>query len=201
MKQISLIGDSIRIGYQPIVTELLADQASVWGPEENGGHTVNLLIHLRDWMTAHLPQADVIHINSGLHDLKTITPDSREQVIPLDHYRRNVRALLTALQEHTHAKLIWATTTLVIDQRFRDQYNNGADVGFLRYNEDVLAYNDAARQICGDLNIPVNDLYAVVKDAGPEKIMEDDGIHFLNEGSAVLAAAVVAAVVAAVQNV
>jgi len=195
MPQISLIGDSIRMDYEPLVAERLAGRADVWGPEENGGHSVNLLKHLHDWMIARSPSADVIHINAGLHDLATITVASRDQVIPLEHYRRNVRTLLTALQENTDAKLIWATATPVIDQRFRDCWNNGEDVGFLRYNEDVLAYNHAAKQICTDLNIPVNDLYDVVQSASPEKIMQDDGIHFLEEGSAILAEAVAGVVV------
>ena len=32
-----LIGDSIRMGYQPFVTEALAGEAEIWAPEENGG--------------------------------------------------------------------------------------------------------------------------------------------------------------------
>lgn len=39
--EIVLIGDSIRMGYEPVVRAALAGRATVWGPETNGGHTVN----------------------------------------------------------------------------------------------------------------------------------------------------------------
>ena len=36
MKQVLLLGDSIRMLYQPVVGEKLSDIAEVSGPEENG---------------------------------------------------------------------------------------------------------------------------------------------------------------------
>ncbi len=194
MPNVTLIGDSIRMGYQPLVADRLKGKFDVWGPEENGGNTANLLQNLPGWMLAREPAADIIQINSGLHDLKTVTPDVRAQVVPPDHYRRNVRLLLSLLQENTEAKLIWATTTPVIDERFRAMWGDGGEVGFLRYNEDVIAYNAAAKQICGELDVTVNDLYTVVDQAGPHELMDDDGIHFTEAGYAALADAVVDAV-------
>ncbi|HEY66459.1 MAG TPA: hypothetical protein G4O02_18060 [Caldilineae bacterium] len=41
-----LIGDSIRMGYEPFVWEMLQGVADVWGPEENGGTSQNVLDHL-----------------------------------------------------------------------------------------------------------------------------------------------------------
>lgn len=194
MPQLTLIGDSIRMGYQPVVADRLEGKIDVWGPEANGGNTANLLQCLHAWAIARKPAADTVHINAGLHDLKTVMPDLRDQVIPPDHYRRNVRLLLQLLRDHTDAKLIWATTTPVIDERFRTRWNEGLDVGFLRYNEDVIAYNAVATEICGELNVAVHDLYTVVEQAGPHELMTEDGVHFTEAGYAVLAAAVANAV-------
>ncbi len=36
MKNIILLGDSVRMQYQPVVAEKLSDIAAVSGPEENG---------------------------------------------------------------------------------------------------------------------------------------------------------------------
>ena len=36
MKQILLLGDSLRMGYQPFVAKKLEGKAQVSGPEENG---------------------------------------------------------------------------------------------------------------------------------------------------------------------
>ena len=54
MKQVLLLGDSIRMQYQPVVGKKLADIAEVSGPEDNGrwsGYTLN---SLRFWLP-HLP--------------------------------------------------------------------------------------------------------------------------------------------------
>ena len=59
MKQVILLGDSIRMQYQKSVGEKLADIAEVSGPEENGrwsGYTLN---SLRFW----LPQLPVPDLN------------------------------------------------------------------------------------------------------------------------------------------
>ena len=50
MKKLILLGDSIRMGYQREVEEILRDRMEVFGPNENGrwsGYTLN---SLRFWM-------------------------------------------------------------------------------------------------------------------------------------------------------
>ena len=69
MKKVILIGDSIRMGYQPTVQQALLNQAHVWVPQENGGTSTNVLAHLDEWILSHRP--DIVHLNCGLHDLKT----------------------------------------------------------------------------------------------------------------------------------
>ena len=59
MKQVLLLGDSIRMQCQPVVGEKLADIAQVSGPEENGrwsGYTLN---SLRFWLP-QLPSPDLV---------------------------------------------------------------------------------------------------------------------------------------------
>ena len=63
-----LIGDSIRMGYQPFVTEALAGEAEIWAPEENGGDSRNVPAHLEAWVIARAPHT--VHVNCGLHDVK-----------------------------------------------------------------------------------------------------------------------------------
>ena len=68
MKQIILLGDSIRMQYQPVVGEKLADIAAVSGPDENcrwSGYTLN---SLRFWLP-QLPSPDLVQWNCGLWDM------------------------------------------------------------------------------------------------------------------------------------
>lgn len=169
-----LLGDSIRMGYQATVIEELAAVAEVWAPTENGAHTTNLLTQLSTWV---LPKnAAVIHVNAGLHDLKTLHWETRELVVPPKHYRENVERLLRTMRERTAAKVIWATTTLVNDEGSRQAREKNRQ--FRRYDADVQAYNRVAVQVCRKLRVPVNDLYAVSR--GAQQL--PDGVHFTPEG-------------------
>lgn len=179
-KLVILLGDSIRLGYQATVIEELAGVAEVWAPKENGAHTPNLLTQLSTWV---LPKnADVIHLNAGLHDLKTLHWESRELVVPLKHYRENVESLLRTMRERTSAKVIWATTTLVNDEGSREAREKNRE--FRRYDADVQAYNRAAVQVCRKLRVPVNDLYALSREHAAKQL--PDGVHFTPDGYAVL---------------
>ncbi|MEI7832960.1 MAG: GDSL-type esterase/lipase family protein [bacterium] len=179
MKNVILIGDSIRMGYQETVTKELADVAEVWGPEENGGHTINVLGYLHYWVFPR--PADVIHINCGLHDLKTIVYGETENLIPLHQYRENIRRMLQKLRAQTSATLIWATTTPINEQVANETHLQWKD--FSRYEADVLRYNQAALEVTGELGVPVDDLYSIVMTAEPATILrQNDGVHFTGEG-------------------
>ena len=99
-----LIGDSIRMHYQAMVTERLADVAEIWGPKENGGTSANILEHLDEWAISK--PAAVIHLNCGLHDLKR--EFDGPNTIPLDDYAANVETIFSRIKSETAATLIWA---------------------------------------------------------------------------------------------
>jgi lysophospholipase L1-like esterase len=183
-KKVVLIGDSIRIGYQPVVMKKLKSLAEVWGPEVNGGTSSNVIKNLHYWVKEQAP--DIVHINAGLHDLRTLYYNSGPgvNVIPLDHYRDNIRTIFDYVKTRTDARLIWATTTPVIYEKAHEAHTGSAD--FDRYNEDVIAYNRAALKIAAKMNVPVNDLYQLVMSATPEKIIRNDGVHFTEEGNEML---------------
>lgn len=190
MKQVTLIGDSIRLGYEETVRSELSGLAEVWSPKENGGHTPNVLTFLHLWVLNRQPQPDLVHINAGLHDLKTIWYGGQESIVPVEHYRRNVEIILRTIRERTRAKVIWATTTPVIYERAHAnhaQYND-----FDRYDEYVVSYNIAATQVCKRFGVPINDLYALVTETGAEQLLGDDGVHFTAAGQQLLGKAVAA---------
>jgi len=177
MKTIVLIGDSIRMGYQEAVRTKLADWADVWGPEQNGGTSKNVLTHLDEWALTRHP--DVLHINCGLHDLrKEFGQDSA--AVPLSRYSENVRTILTRVTIETEATVIWALTTPV------NQEWHHKNKGFDRWETDVVAYNAVAVDIARELGIVVNDLFAAVTSAGRDDHLLPDGVHFKPEGYALI---------------
>jgi hypothetical protein len=68
LKTVALIGDSIRIGYQPYVKQSFNGVAHIWTPVINGGNSRNILNNIQAWMDD--AKADIVHINCGLHDIK-----------------------------------------------------------------------------------------------------------------------------------
>lgn len=185
MKDVVLIGDSIRMACQRYVQRELDGFARVWGPEENGGTSRNVLDHLDEWVLSRDP--DVVHVNAGIHDV-TRDADSQTPRVKLEDYSENVREVLTSIQERTRARIIWATTTPV-SERLNTELH-GDTPRKRRFEADIVAYNEAALKQVRTLAIDVNDLYDVAMQAGREEILAPDGVHFTDQGSAVLGKAV-----------
>ena len=181
MKQVVLIGDSIRMGYQAAVRRELAAVAEVWGPEENGGTSANVLAHLDEWALARSPA--LVHVNCGLHDLRKAFGEA-QSFIPLTQYAANVREVLTRLTAMAGTRVVWASTTPV------DEKRHHAVKGFDRFEADVRAYNAAALAVAAELGVAVDDLFAVVTPAGKGRLLGEDGVHFTAEGYDVLGQAV-----------
>jgi acyl-CoA thioesterase-1 len=171
LPRVLIIGDSISMYYKPEVRRLLAGKANVYRVPDNGKSTMYGLKNMDDWLGDG--NWAVIHFNFGLHDI-VVMPSGQHQV-PIEDYGKNLRQLLQQLRA-TNAKLIWAATTPV---------PSGSSN---RHEEDVLAYNAAAKKIMDENRIPIDDLHAFV-DARPDKatMQWPANVHFRAEGSAVLA--------------
>ena len=181
MKQVILIGDSIRMGYQPVVAAALRGAAEVWGPEQNGGDSANVLAHLDEWVIDRQP--DIVHANAGLHDMKRPFGARRNQV-PLDQYRANLETIFRRIQDETHGILVWAKTTPVNEQWHHQRK------GFDRFEADVEAYNGAAVALAAAAGVEVDDLCRAVLEGGRDRVLADDGVHFTPRGYNLLGKAV-----------
>lgn len=189
MKKAILIGDSIRMGYEPVVKTLLSGMADIWAPEENCGHTRTTLANLDEWVMSRNP--DIVHINCGLHDMAREPGDPPGNFIycPVDEYRENVRAILKRLLSRSAATILWALTTPVSLER-QHAYNYPVN----RTSADVANYNIAASAVAQAMNVRVNDLHRIVTEAGVERLLAEDGVHYTVEGCEVLGKAVATAI-------
>ena len=170
-----VLGDSIRLGYAPTVAERLKGLAEVVSPAENGGDSANILKHLDEWVISRKPA--VVHFNAGLHDLRT-DPRTGEKQVGLEAYRANLAKIIGRLEKETSARLIFATTTPVIDERV------AARKGVLRFEADVEAYNAAAREVLGKSAVlEVDDLHGLALTMGAAEALTEDGVHFTVKGS------------------
>lgn len=189
MKTAALVGDSItggvtdwgRRGYARLVHAALNDEWAITTLPENGGDSRRLVSMLDRWLGDR--HVDVIHFTCGLHDIRR-SPDTMTVQVPLEEYAANLEHLLQILRRR-NTLLIWARITPVLDgQRHPSKY-------FIRFNEDVNAYNAVADQIMTAAGVSINDLHTAVVMAGIGQCLSDDGVHMTPTGTSVLSVKVI----------
>lgn len=174
-KNVLLLGDSRRQGYQPFVKEMLEGKADVYGPQENGrwaGYTLN---SLRFWLN-EFPMPDIVHWNCGLWDLGDDYELGRPFSLPEEYESAVERTVLVLRKLFPGLRIIFATT----------MPTTNPDTAGIR------AYNEIIRKVAEKENIPVDDLFATMHD---KMVTYDRGdhLHLNEEGNRMVAAQVVAA--------
>lgn len=195
LPKVLLLGDSISIGYTPLVIEGMKGKALVSRPKANCGDTKAGLANLDKWIAGG--PWDVIHFNWGLHDLCYRNPESKEQghrdkvkgtlSVPLPEYEKNLETLVERLKA-TGATLIFATTTVVPE----------GEAG--RFVGDDVKYNEVAERVMKKHGILINDLHATTKAFGPELFVGPGNVHYTKEGSTQLATQVMASIESALNQ-
>ena len=182
--RVLLLGDSIRMSYQPLVTRILDGKATVVGPADNCQFSLYTLSSLDRWL-GELGQPDVVHWNNGIHDAGH-NPNRSPVQIPLDVYRENLEFILRRLRALT-PHVIWAASTPVHPQRpFTDDqwsWRNG----------EIDRYNAAAAEVMQANAVPTNDLHRLVW-ANVDDYLAEDQLHLSAAGQEACADAVAAAV-------
>jgi putative membrane-bound dehydrogenase-like protein len=190
-----LLGDSIRMNYQQQVIADLQGRAEVWAPQENGHHSAFTLVNLDKWIGDRRPA--VVHMNVGLHDmfLNAKTGKPRHDV---ETYSRNLLQIFQKLNSLTDARIIFALTTPVDEQRQAASTTYGRVV---RRSADIKRYNLAARAVAKSAGVAINDLDSLARQVGPGEILrESDGIHLSEYGQQVIGHQVAAQIKAALNS-
>lgn len=182
LPKVVLLGDSIRLGYAPLVAERLRGRVVVVSPEFNGGDSASILRNLDAWVIREKPV--LVHFNCGLHDLK-VDRQAKTHQVETAQYQANLREIVTRIRKETEAGLVFANTTPIDDARHA---RRGA--AFDRFQADVQRYNAAANAVMRDLGVPVHDLHWIVQQGGPERMLRTDGTHYTPEANERLADAV-----------
>jgi isoamyl acetate esterase len=177
---IALVGDSMRVHYQPHVADALAGVAHVWGPDANCKSSRHLRANLDPWILDRLDGPTIVHVNAGAHDIRR-TPESGDRVqVPVDEYRTNMMDIVDRLREHDSVDLVVvATTTPVNEGRHRTARYS------IRRNADIETYNRALVDIAVQRRLVVNDLWSDIRNC-PFDAISEDGVHLTKPGRAYL---------------
>ena len=178
MIKVTLLGDSIRLGYQEIVKELLKEEYEVVFPEDNGRFAAYTLWQVNQELKWN-PDIELVHFNNGYWDMNVEAPMT-EAIHPVEEYVSFLRRIV-ALCRQCGAKVVFATTVPILEDGAAGD-NTGVQ-GTINYsNEWVKTYNAAATKLMAELDVPVNDLYALCMQ-DDRRYKCEDLLHLSEEGS------------------
>ena len=178
--RILLLGDSIRMSYQPHVSKLLDNQAEVVGPADNCQYSLYTLSSLDRWI-GELGKPDIVHWNNGIHDCGHNPARSPVQ-IPIDVYAANLAFILDRLIAIT-PNVIWATITPVHPDR------PSRETEWSWRNAEIDEYNNVASELMMSRGVPINDLHTLVWN-DTATFLSEDQLHLSEGGQQACARAV-----------
>ena len=180
MQRIVLLGDSIRLGYEGHVREILKGRAEICSPKENCRFSGYMFISIPAWARemGKPDEVSLVHWNSGHWDCAHFD-DSPEAYSTVEEYAAWLLRVHKAIAKHFPcARIVFATTTLVDMTQYPTMPNR-------RSNEEIEAYNNAAKKLMSELGVPVNDL-AKLSSMFPASYYVD-AVHMNDEGYFALA--------------
>ena len=168
MKNVVLIGDSIRMGYDKAVKKSLEGKANVFFPEKNCSFAAYILRYMHEYRAlVENADVDVVHWNAGLHDCLRMYEEDPQT--PIDIYAYYIDRICVRMKKlFPNAKIIFATSTKVETEKMSK--------GFMRDNAEIVQYNAAAVEIVKKHGFIVNDLFAV-SETLPEEA-HSDNVHY-----------------------
>jgi len=176
MKKVLLLGDSIRMGYDDYVKDMLKDKCEVYFSEENG-RFASFTVWQANNMIRKYGNFDIVHWNNGYWDMNIESPMT-EAIHPLGEYLHFLRRIARLLKG-CGSKVIFATTTPILESGEAIDEQTRARIKYS--NEWVKTYNSAAKLLMAEEKIEINDLY--------ELCLEDklyykcpDMLHLTEEG-------------------
>ncbi len=174
MKNLLLLGDSIRMGYDRSVKKTLENKANVIFPEENCRFAAYILRYFHEYLGGIKGEdIDVIHWNAGLWDCLRLFEE--EPLTPIDVYAYYIERICVRIKKLCpNAKVIFATSTSVISERMNKN--------FKRYNEEIEQYNETAVKVVEKCGFQVNDLYSLSTSL-PEDAHSDPVHYYTSAGT------------------
>ena len=161
MKRVLLLGDSIRMGYDDYVKEILDGKCEViYAAEDNGRFAAYTLWQMNQMFRKFGP-FDIVHWNNGYWDMNIESP-METALFPIDEYKHLLRRIAREIKKNG-AKVIFALTTPVLGSGSAAD-NTGTGALHISYDDTwVQKYNQAAMEVMAEENIPINDLYSLCK--------------------------------------
>ena len=179
MKKVHLLGDSIRMGYDDYVRELLQNKCEVCFDVEDNGRFSAYTLWQMNQLFRHHGHFDVVHWNNGYWDMNIEAP-MVDPIHPVDEYVHFLKRILAEIRRNG-ARPVFATTTPVLSAGAAADVAGTGALSIQYNNEWVKKYNDAAKALMKAEKVPVNDLYQLCE-ADPHYFKCEDLLHLTLTG-------------------
>ena len=170
LPRVLLVGDSILGGYADSATKALDGKANVdvWFNPYYQSETMNKLLG----EVLEKGPYDVVHINTGLHGW---CPGRIKE----GTFEPLTKAMIEVIRTKCpKAKIIWASSTPVTTKKPEPMALNP------KINANILEQNRMAAKVMAEMNVPVNDFYALLVDK--LELARGDQFHWKNEAYPIL---------------
>ena len=179
MKKVLLLGDSIRMGYDEYVKEILSGEFEVVYDDADNGRFSAYTLWQANQFFKNYGHFDVVHWNNGYWDMN-IEPPMTEPVHPVEEYVHFLNRILTQIRSNG-AIPIFATSAPILSEELAAEVMTEGVTPFEYDNEWVKKYNAAAVSFMEREGVMINDLYSLcVKDKHYFKC--PDLLHLTEEG-------------------
>ena len=179
MKKVLLLGDSIRMGYDEYVKELLEGEFEVFYDDADNGRFSAYTLWQANQFFKNYGHFDVVHWNNGYWDMNVETP-MVEAMHPVDEYVHFLSRITAEIRRNGAVPIFATTTPILSKEAAKDVIREGIS-SFNYNNEWVVEYNAAAVSFMKKEGVAVNDLYALcLEDSHYYKC--PDLLHLTEEG-------------------
>ena len=140
----------------------------------NGGDSNRVLEYVKELKAQDALDFDYFVFNCGLHDLRTLVAQKDYQVSK-EQYGKNLQEIIDIITAE-NIKVYFISTT-------RSEYlRHNPEGSFVRYAEDVVAYNEMAKEVMEKNQVPIIDLYGFTNSLGLDgDDLFRDHTHFRTE--------------------
>lgn len=176
LPKVLIIGDSISIGYTPIVKKELENKAIVTRHKGNAGPTIRAMKNIDQWLGD--TKWDIIHFNWGLWDMYGWEYDKDDRSPEM--YKMRLEKLVSRLKK-SKAKLIWGTTTPVCpapEKTMEKRFHKKVIIS----KENERAYLEAAEAVMKKHEIQINDLYNFINPDLKTYAIAPNDVHYTKDG-------------------
>ena len=179
MKKVLLLGDSIRMGYDEYVKEILSGEFEVIYDDADNGRFAAYTLWQANQFFKNYGKFDVVHWNNGYWDMNVESPMTTA-IHPADEYVHFLSRILDEIRNNGAVPIFATTVPILSAEAAADVVREGIET-FKYDNAWVVKYNAAATGFMHGEGVAVNDLYALcLKDKYYYKC--PDLLHLTEEG-------------------